>query len=182
MVPPLAYTHQINQTNKTGYLSDRHGARLVTFTCFLLISIPLACLRFVTHNTTPDKTLLIILLTLIGLLLNSSVPALFVETQVVLDEMERATPGIFGPRGAVAQAFGIQTMAQFLGMFLGPAWGGFMSYRFGWKVMVVSLGVLAGVTAVPTLWLSSGSSSSSHDSHEEVDEEDEEREALLARA
>lgn len=102
----------------------------------------------------------------------------------MLDEMERATPGIFGPRGAVAQAFGIQTMAQFFGMFLGPAWGGFMSYRFGWKVMVVSLGVLAGVTAVPMLWLSSGSSSSSsssHDAHEEVDE-DGEREALLARA
>lgn len=96
----------------------------------------------------------------------------------MLDEMERATPGIFGPKGAVAQAFGIQTMAQFLGMFLGPAWGGFMSYRLGWKVMVVSLGVLSGVTAVPMLWLSSGSSSG-HDAHDEVDEEESEREALL---
>ena len=164
-----------------GYLSDRHGARVVTFTSFSLLSIPLACLVFVAHNTTPDKTLLIILLTIIGLLLNSAVPALFVETQVVLDEMERATPGIFGPKGAVAQAFGIQTMAQFLGMFLGPAWGGFMAYHLGWKVMVVSLAGLAGLTAIPMLWLSgSGSNSNSH-VREEVDEEEGEREALLSR-
>lgn len=93
--------------------------------------------------------------------------------------MERATPGIFGPKGAVAQAFGIQTMAQFLGMFLGPAWGGFMSYRLGWKVMVVSLGVLSGVTAVPMLWLSSGSGSGSSSGHDAHDEEESEREALL---
>lgn len=162
-----------------GYLADRHGARVVTFSSFSLLSIPLACLCFATHNTTPDKTLLIILLTIIGLLLNSAIPALFVETQVVLDEMERATPGIFGPKGAVAQAFGIQTMAQFLGMFLGPAWGGFMTYHLGWKVMVVSLGGLAGLTAIPMLWLS-GSGNNSH-AHEEEDEEEGEREALLAR-
>lgn len=68
--------------------------------------------------------------------------------------MERAEPGIFGQKGAVAQAFGIQTMAQFLGLFLGPLWGGFVTYRFGWKTMAWSLGVLAGVTAVPMLWLS----------------------------
>lgn len=70
--------------------------------------------------------------------------------------MERQTPGIFGKKGAVAQAFGIQTMAQFSGLFLGPLWGGFMTYRFGWKVMAWSLGVLAGLTAVPMLWLSGG--------------------------
>jgi MFS family permease len=102
------------------------------------------------------------------------VPALYVETQQVLEEMERARPGIFGKRGAVAQAFGIQTMASFLGLFLGPLWGGFVEYRFGWRAMAWSLGLLAGVTAVPMLWLSDGAPG------EVVEGTEGERERLLA--
>ena len=94
------------------------------------------------------------LLTLIGLLLNSSLPALFVETQVVLEDMERARPGIFGRQGAVAQAFGIQTMAQFTGLFLGPLWGGFLDGRFGLATLGWSLAVLVGVSALPAWGLS----------------------------
>ncbi|BCR88003.1 MFS transporter [Aspergillus chevalieri] len=156
-----------------GYISDKYGNRIVTFTSFLLLSPPLICLHLVEHNGTAHKILLITLLTIIGALLNSAIPALFVETQQVLEDMERAEPGIFGRKGAVAQAFGIQTMAQFLGLFLGPLWGGFVTYRFGWKSMAWSLGVLAGVTAVPMLWLSGGPGSDTGDRESENEEEQE---------
>lgn len=86
-------------------------------------------------------------LTLTGLLVNIATPALYLETQRVLDTMERREPGIFGPRGAVAQAFGIQTMAQFLGLSLGPL-AGFVEGRFGWGVVVVGLGVVCAATGV----------------------------------
>ncbi|EAU38276.1 predicted protein [Aspergillus terreus NIH2624] len=140
-----------------GHLSDRCGACLVTFTGFLLLAPPLVCLRFVESAvapTTAGVVLLLALLTIIGLFINLCVPALYVETQQELERMERTRPGLFGPRGAVAQAFGIQTMAQFMGMLVGPLWGGFVADRFGWAAMVASLGVLAGGTAVPMLWLS----------------------------
>lgn len=84
--------------------------------------------------------------------------------------MERARPGLFGKKGAIAQGFSIQTLAQFLGLFFGPVAGGFIEYRFGWNAMVTFLGVLAGVTAVPMIWLSGRPV-------REVD--DEERERLL---
>jgi MFS family permease len=106
--------------------------------------------------------------------MNACVPALYVETQQVLEEMERARPGIFGKRGAVAQAFGIQTMSSFMGLFLGPLWGGFVEYRFGWKTMAGTLGLLAAVTAVPMLWLSNGAPG------EAVEGTEGERERLLA--
>lgn len=92
--------------------------------------------------------------------------------------MERTKPGIFGQKGAVAQAFGIQTMAQFSGLFLGPLWGGFVTYRFGWKTMAWSLGVLAGVTAVPMLWLS-GRPGREIGNHESESAGEEEQERLL---
>ncbi|KAF5859478.1 hypothetical protein ETB97_002830 [Aspergillus alliaceus] len=154
-----------------GHLSDRYGARRITLIGFSFLSIPLVCLRFVEHHTTEHMILLISLLTLIGLLMNLCVPALFVETQQVLDGMEREQPGIFGKKGAVAQAFGVQTMAQFLGLFLGPLWGGFIEYRFGWKNMSWTLALLAGLTAIPMVWLSDGC--------ESMVGEDEERERLV---
>ncbi|KAE8146099.1 MFS transporter [Aspergillus avenaceus] len=136
-----------------GSLADKHGPRKIALIGYTLLTPPLFLLRYVTTHTTPQVTLLITLLTLIGALNNLTLPALFVETQRVLDDMERERPGIFGPKGAVAQAFGIQTMAQFLGLFLGPLWGGFLEWRFGWGVMSGSLAVLVAVTAVPVFWL-----------------------------
>lgn len=105
-------------------------------------------------------------------------PALFVETQVVLEDMERARPGIFGRKGAVAQAFGIQTMAQFLGLFLGPLWGGLVGARFGWGTVGWSLAILTGITALPSWGLSGRSQGQKHHDHDGAD--DAERERLLS--
>ncbi|RJE25580.1 Major Facilitator Superfamily, partial [Aspergillus sclerotialis] len=137
-----------------GYISDTYGNRLISFLGFALLSPTLISLRFVSQNSTDRKILLFTLQGLIGLFMNLCLPALYVETQQVLDEMERARPGIFGRKGAIAQGFSIQTLAQFLGLFFGPVAGGFIEYRFGWNAMVACLGVLAGVTAIPMLLLS----------------------------
>lgn len=84
-------------------------------------------------------------------------PALLVEIQRVLDDMEEADPMVFGEKGAVAQAFSLQNMAHFGGLALGSMLGGFVDHRYGWKVMTLALGVLSAVTAVPMLWLGSRS-------------------------
>ncbi|CAI7581554.1 unnamed protein product [Penicillium discolor] len=55
-----------------------------------------------------------------GFIINVGLPALYVETQAVLDDMECKRPGIKGPKGAISQAFSLQTMAQFIGLFFGP--------------------------------------------------------------
>ncbi|PYH89136.1 MFS general substrate transporter [Aspergillus ellipticus CBS 707.79] len=130
-----------------GTLTDRLTPRPMATISFLLLPIPLCLLRLVTANTTPHIVLFLSLLTLTGLLMNMCIPALYLETQQVLDTMERRKPGVFGPRGAVAQAFGIQTMAQFLGLSLGPL-AGVLEGRLGWGGVVTALGVVSGGTAV----------------------------------
>lgn len=47
--------------------------------------------------------------------------------------MERKQPGVIRPKGAAAQAFNVQTMAHFVGLVVGPLWGGFINYRYGWE-------------------------------------------------
>ncbi|PYH47549.1 putative MFS transporter [Aspergillus saccharolyticus JOP 1030-1] len=149
-----------------GHLTDKHGPRPIATISFSLLTIPLLCLRLVTNHNTAHIILLLTLLTAIGLLINLCTPALYVETQQVLDAMEEEavaataaaeeeparrvapTPPPKGTSAPVAQAFGIQTMAQFLGLFLGPLWGGFVEWRFGWAVMTGSLAGLTGVELV----------------------------------
>ncbi|KAJ5907565.1 Tetracycline resistance protein TetA/multidrug resistance protein MdtG [Penicillium taxi] len=137
-----------------GSITDRHGARIMAFTCFFLLSPALICLGFVEKNSTESITLLIILLTIIGIFIHACTPAMYVETQLTLAAMELKDPGLFGPKSAVAQGFGLQSMCQFAGLFFGPLWGGFVEYRFGWGVMTGTLGVLTLLTALPMLWLS----------------------------
>ncbi|KGO77023.1 Major facilitator superfamily domain, general substrate transporter [Penicillium italicum] len=136
-----------------GGFTDRFGARFVAFGCFVSLSPVLICLRFVHTKSNEQIALLVSLLFLIGIFIHACAPAMYVETQRALTAMELKTPGILGPKGAVAQGFGLQSMCQFAGVFFGPLWGGFVEYRFGWGAMTGTLGVLVALTAIPMLWL-----------------------------
>lgn len=136
-----------------GHITDRYGARYVAFGCFSLLAPALISLRFTGTDSTPHIALLITLLLLIGIFIHSCAPAMFVETQQALTALENSQPGLLGRKGAVAQGFGLQSMSQFAGVFIGPLWGGIVEYRFGWSAMTGTLGVLAAVTAIPMLWL-----------------------------
>lgn len=143
----------------------------MAFICFLLLCPAMVCLRFAETDSTLHIVLLITLLFVIGISIHACAPAMYVETQLALTAMESAEPGLLGPKGAVAQGFGLQSMCQFAGVFFGPLGGGFVEYRFGWGVMSAVLGVLAALTAMPMLWLGE---------RVDGDEEDEERQPLLA--
>ncbi|KAJ5194180.1 hypothetical protein N7491_001515 [Penicillium cf. griseofulvum] len=136
-----------------GSFTDRFGARFVAFGCFVLLSPTLICLRFIQTKSNEQIALLVSLLFLIGIFLHACAPAMYVEAQLALTAMELKNPGILGPKGAVAQGFGLQSMCQFAGVFFGPLWGGFVEYHFGWGAMTGTLGVLVALTAIPMLWL-----------------------------
>ncbi|KAL5343959.1 major facilitator superfamily domain-containing protein [Aspergillus crustosus] len=161
-----------------GYIADKYGPRIPTFTSFFLLPLPLVAMCFVSKNKASHIALLLTLLTVVGLLINLATPALYLETQDVLESLqakpqsqsqsetlnaphqdnrqtqtESRPPSTkhlsqLQPRNTsgIAQAFGIQTMAQFLGMFLGSLMGGFLDWRFGWGIMVFSLGGLCFVS------------------------------------
>ncbi|KAJ5922475.1 Major facilitator superfamily domain general substrate transporter [Penicillium verrucosum] len=123
----------------SGSLCDRYGPRIMIFLGFLFLVPTQTCLAFVGHNSFLCIIALIGLMCLSGLFTITALPSLYVESQSVLDDMEREKPGVMGSKGAVAQAFALQTMAQFIGLFLGPLWASFIMYRFGWAIMCWTL-------------------------------------------
>jgi MFS family permease len=55
--------------------------------------------------------------------------------------------------GAYGQAYGLFNVAFSGGFLVGPLWGGFITEKAGWGIMVGSLAGLAGVSAIPVaIW------------------------------
>jgi MFS family permease len=61
---------------------------------------------------------------------------------------------IAGEHGAAyGQAYGLFNVAFSGGFLVGPLWGGYITEKAGWGIMVGSLAGLAGVSAIPVaIW------------------------------
>ncbi|XBQ93940.1 hypothetical protein V6000_009394 [Aspergillus fumigatus] len=124
---------------------------------------------FVSHDSVSQKILFGVLVAFCGISPDLGQPGLYVESQMVIEEMEQQSPGIFGAKGAVAQAFGLQTMANYAGLAIGPILGDALFDNYGWKAVAWALGALSAATVIPSFWLSSRTYS--HET-EETEEED----------
>ncbi|KAH8703850.1 putative MFS amine transporter [Talaromyces proteolyticus] len=135
-----------------GYFSDKYGGRLFCFVGFLLSCPLFVLLRLVTHNSLSQKVLLIALLVLIGCAMTLLFPPIMAEiTHVVIAKEESSPPGAMGKGGAYAQAYALFNVAFAVGTLVGPIWAGLIKQNYGWNTMAWTLGLLAGVTALPCL-------------------------------
>lgn len=80
----------------------------------------------------------------------------FTEAMYVVDDWEEAEPGVFGGKGAYAQAFSLMTIAYAAGSLVGPFVGGLLAERIGWSSLTLCSGLLCGVCALPCLYATGG--------------------------
>lgn len=139
-----------------GLLSDRAGAKLIVALGFTALAPLLGLLRLVTHDSGAQVALLCALLLLIGVALSALATPAFAEAMYVVDDAAAARPGVFGPKGAYAQAFGLMTVAYAAGSLVGPFVGGLMAERVGWDRVTLASGVLCGLCALPCLYATGG--------------------------
>lgn len=140
-----------------GWGIDRYGPRWFSVAGFLLFGPVEVLLRLVTHNSMGQKVLLCALLTLIGVALDLAATPLLVEITLVVEQKERDTPGLFGKKGAYAQAYGLFNLAWAAGCLVGPIWAGLVREHEGWGTMTWSLSILSFVTIVPVAIWTGGS-------------------------
>lgn len=141
-----------------GYLTDRHGPRLYAIAGYLLACPFLILLRLVDHNSLEQKVLLCALLALIGLCLTLEITPMMAEiTYAVNAKAERRPPGFFGKNGAYAQAYSLFNIAWAAGCMIGPLLGGLVAEAKGWGTATLILGLISGVTVIPTTIWTGGS-------------------------
>ncbi|KAI8634352.1 major facilitator superfamily domain-containing protein [Xylariaceae sp. FL1651] len=139
-----------------GHLTDRHGPKLLTGLGFLSALPSYVLLRFVDHQELRQEVLLCSLLALIGVSLTLVNTPIFTEIVHIVNAKERDRPGIFGPGGATAQAYGLFNVAFAAGTIVGPLFAGFVRERSGWGTMGWSLGALSGSASVPVFLMTGG--------------------------
>jgi MFS family permease len=139
-----------------GKLSDRYGARWLSFAGFVISIPPLVCLRFVTSNTIEHKVLLCALLAILGTtMITLAITPLMAEMTYAIDEREAEQPGIWGEKGVYGIAYGLWNTAFALGGTIGSIMAGYLNAGPGWGATTWSIAIWAVVGAVVSLGLGS---------------------------
>lgn len=136
---------------------DIFGARRLGSASFAVIGVVFFSLRFIHHNTGTEKVILGILLAVMefGILMVTIIA--MTEVFQVIDEYEAQSPGIFGDKSPMAQAYGLFNMAYATGQLLGPILAGYFRVQMGWAGMTLFFGIVNAVFAVPVgVWTGRG--------------------------
>jgi len=140
----------------SGVLADRLGTKLPAAAGLLLLTPTLILLRLIQRGVTSPFVKLGLMMFSIGISVTMLNPAFIKETSSVVKEIEKKTPGIFGPYGANAQAYGLLSCAFAGGSMFGPLYAGYIRGRFGWPVMTLVMGVLSSVLLLFTVLITGG--------------------------
>lgn len=132
-----------------GAFSDKYGSRLPACIGFVLTTPFVILLRLVNHSGQEQVVLLCALLALTGAGLTIVLTPVLAEFSYTVGTKEKKHPGLFGEKGAYAQAYGLFNCAFAGGMLVGPLWAGTVVQREGWAMMCLSLGILSLVSAIP---------------------------------
>ncbi|KAK2737959.1 hypothetical protein FQN57_007313 [Myotisia sp. PD_48] len=148
-----------------GKIADRTGTEIFSTLAFFLAAPAIFSLRFVVGITALDVLLLIGLLGVTGLAVIAIEVVTMADVFYIVDEAETRSPGIFGPNGAIAQAYAILNIAFASGQFLGPLAAGMLKERFGWQGMTLGLALFCIPVGIFVGWFNWYKQVDSHDEH-----------------
>ncbi|GBF65594.1 MFS transporter [Trichophyton mentagrophytes] len=154
---PVSLTEMVSGSIM-GSLVDRLGARRPGSLAFVVTGVAFFSLRFILHNTILEKILMGSLLAIVGLGITTVQIIAMTEVSQVVFDYEAQSPGIFGGKPPMAQAYALFNMAYASGQMLGPVAAGSLQIRTGWSGMTLFFGIASALCALPMgLW--SGTSS-----------------------
>lgn len=139
----------------SGWLTDRYGPRF-PIVAGLTIAIPsLSLLAMVAEDIALPFPKLATLLAFVGLAFALVMGPLRVEANLVVYQLEKETPGGFGPNGILARAIGLMNTVVAGGGMVGPLYAGFVRVVAGWKTLELFNGGLCAVIVASYLFSTS---------------------------
>ncbi|KAF3938468.1 hypothetical protein ABW19_dt0203997 [Dactylella cylindrospora] len=134
-----------------GRLSDRIGAKPCAVAGCLLGAVSIFLLRFPDSNSIGSQVALWVLLAFVGFSHCLIFVPMLTELSLVVEQIEREKPGVFGPYGAFAQSYGLSNFAYAVGTTVGPLWSGFMRASVGWNWMTLALAIMSLLSTIPVM-------------------------------
>ena len=132
-----------------GAMSDRYrqGRRLLAAGGCLLATPAYVLLRLVTHDTLGQKTLLCVLLVIIGLAMAIAMPAIIAEIGAIVADVEKNDPRAL-KRSVIATGWSLVNASYAAGCLVGPLFAGLIRNAAGWNTTTWCLGLLSAFTGV----------------------------------
>ena len=127
----------------SGRIVDKIGPLWPAIAGFSLAAPSMALLSFVQEPTQTCLLFLRVFFFMFGCGVSMAMPAMMAEISMTTDALEKEKPGIFGPRGAYSQAYGLSNAAFAVGTLAGPLYAGYIREWYGWTAMSLSLGGLS---------------------------------------
>lgn len=140
-----------------GRLTDRIGAKWPATAGLGLMVPSLILLRLIVPGSAAPVAKLVALLFSMGCAITLANPPLITEITASVREIEQARPGIFGPHGAFAQAYGLAGCSFAMGSMIGPLYAGYVKEKLGWPAMSLLMGVLSSISLVFVFVVTGGS-------------------------
>ena len=139
-----------------GKLGDIYGPKAIVSAGFAILMPLVILLRLIDHFEAGQVALLCVLLFAIGIALNMILAPVWSDTIYLVNEKATKDPGIFGNKGAYAQAFGLMNMAYAIGSVIGPLLGGWLMEKVGWSWITLGAGILSGICVIPCIMYTGG--------------------------
>lgn len=134
----------------TGVLTDRYGPKMMAAAGLAMCTLSLAGLSLFTKATAHPVPKLYFSFFCLGTAMALALVPLRVDAIAAVDALQKASPGIFGPKGAQGRGFGLINGVIAAGGLVGPLGAGWLRIWIHWTGMAwvlsgLSLGVLGGV-------------------------------------
>lgn len=139
-----------------GMMVDRFGVKFFATLGFILLCPCYILLRLPDHHSVRQVVLLCALLALLGASLVVLVGPIMTDLASGTAKLEKRRPGFYGKGGGLASAFGIFNVAFSIGIIIGPLQAGATKEKSGWSMMVLSVGLVCVISALPTFFFSGG--------------------------
>ncbi|OQD64157.1 hypothetical protein PENPOL_c008G08355 [Penicillium polonicum] len=134
-----------------GMISDKYGVRLISSLGFTLTAVALALLALIQHDDTTSKVMACVLLSFVGMGLNTSLTPLVAEIPRIVNTVQEEQPDIYDNKSAVTEAYMLLDAAFGAGTVLGPLLSGLAFENLGWSGCTAMLGFLSTSAIVPVM-------------------------------
>ncbi|KAI1441271.1 MFS transporter-like protein [Annulohypoxylon stygium] len=142
-----------------GWAVDRYGTKLASVLGFGYLVPALILLRLPSDHLLSGMSNVVLycaLLALNGVGLAVIGSPSVVETSFVVQEYDRANPGLFGANGPYAQLYGFNSLFFCAGLTVGPVIAGALRDGIGYGNMNLIFAIISGVTAVASFFVIGG--------------------------
>ncbi|KAJ5120528.1 uncharacterized protein N7515_009916 [Penicillium bovifimosum] len=132
-----------------GLISDKYGVRFISTIGFTCSAVAVVLLSFIEGDDSTSKVMACVLLSFVGIGLNTSLAPLVTEIPRIVEAIQVKQPEIYGGKSTVTEGYMLLDAVFGAGTVFGPLLSELVFDMYGWTACTALLGLLSLSAIVP---------------------------------